>query len=290
LGGCSHTRGDAEIAAEVQSKINSDQNIATRQVGVTATDGVVTLSGTVGNEFDRSAAGGDAAQIAGVKTVVNNLQVAPSTDAMNSITPGRQHGGSLHRAYRPPPAVRTPSQHQASETVTVPQGTLLSIRLVDAIDSERAKDGDTFHGTLEAPVTIGDTIVIPKYADVEGQVVQAKSAAHFAGQSELTLELTRLQAGDKSYSITSDQYTQQGAGRGKRTAEVIGGGAGAGALIGGLTGGGKGALIGAALGAGAGTGVQAMTHGQQVRIPSETVLQFHLNAPISVQPSAAITR
>ena len=141
---------------------------------------MVTLSGTVGNEFDRTAAGGDAAQIAGVKTVVNNLQVAPSTDAMNSITPGRQHGGSLHRAYRPPPAVRTPSQHQASETVTVPQGTLLSIRLVDAIDSERAKDGDTFHGTLEAPVTIGDTIVIPKYADVEGQVVQAKSAAHFA--------------------------------------------------------------------------------------------------------------
>jgi hypothetical protein len=71
---------------------------------------------------------------------------------------------------------------------------------------------------------------------------------------------------------------------------MVGGGAGAGALIGGLTGGGKGALIGAAIGAGTGTGVQAVTHGQQIHLPSETVLQFRLKTPVAVHPSSVTSR
>ncbi len=252
LGACSHTRSDADIASEIQNKINTDPNIATKQVSVGAANGIVTLSGSVGSDSDRATAGNDAAQVAGVKTVVNNLEAAHSTET--SI------------------------------------GTVLSVRLVDSIDSNRSKEGDVFRGTIESPVTDGERVVIPKYADVEGEVVQAKSAGHFTGRSDIALVLTRLEVGGKTYSIDTDEYTQEGAGRGKRTAEMVGGGAGAGALIGGLTGGGKGALIGAAIGAGTGTGVQAVTHGQQIHIPSETVLQFRLKTPVAVHPSSGTSR
>ena len=106
-------------------------------------------------------------------------------------------------------------------------------------------------------------------------------------QSELALALTTLSFNGKTYEIETDQYKKEGASRGKRTAETVGGGAAVGALIGGLTGGGKGAAIGAGIGAGAGTGVQAVTKGQQIRLPSETVLEFRLNTPVTVEPSSS---
>ena len=282
LGACSHTRSDAEIASEVQNKINTDPNIATKQVSVGATNGIATLSGSVGSDSDRATAGNDAAQVAGVKTVVNNLEAAHSTET--SMATSLRHEGvpGSHRAHLSPA--------HGSSAVTIPEGTVLSVRLADSIDSNRSKEGDVFRGTIESPVTNGERIVIPKYADVEGEVVQAKSAGHFTGRSDIALVLTRLEMGGKAYSIDTDEYTQEGAGRGKRTAEMVGGGAGAGALIGGLTGGGKGALIGAAIGAGTGTGVQAVTHGQQIHLPSETVLQFRLKTPVAVHPSSATSR
>jgi len=281
LGACSHTYSDAEIAGEVQNKIATDPNIATKQVSVGATNGAVTLSGSVGNELERTRAGTDAAQVAGVKTVVNNLEVAHS-EATAASSQRHEARPLSHRAAS--------SSLRVSSAVTIPEGTVLSIRLVDSIDSNKNKEGDVFRGTIESPVTDGERVVIPKYADVEGEVVQSKSAGHFTGRSDIALVLTRLEMGGKAYSIDTDEYTQEGSSRGKRTAEIVGGGAGAGALIGGLTGGGKGALIGAAVGAGAGTGVQAVTHGQQVHIPSETVLQFRLKAPVAVQPSSGTRR
>jgi hypothetical protein len=174
--------------------------------------------------------------------------------------------------------------------VTIPQGTVITIRTVDDVDSDHNKPGDTFRASLEAPIMVGGRVVVPRDSDVEGQVVAAKGGAHIAGRSQLALAVTRLTIGSKSYEVQTDEYSREGAARGKRTAETIGGGAAVGALIGGLTGGGKGALIGSAIGAGAGTGVQAVTHGQQVKIPSESVLQFHLASPLTVQPVDAASK
>jgi len=283
LAACSHTLSDGQIASDVQSKISSDPALLGKTLTVASNNGAVTLSGTADNDFQRTAAGSDAGQVEGVKTVINNIEIQ---SAMSQPTTQQQLGAR--------PVLRSRSRRSRSSSaassspaiVTLPEGTTLSVRLIDELDSDRNKEGDTFRGTLDSPVMNGGRVVVPRDADVEGTVVSAKGGAHFAGRSELTLALTRLTAGAKAYSIATDEYSQQGAARGKRTAEMIGGGAGVGALIGGLTGGGKGALIGAAAGAGAGTGVQAITHGQQVRMPSETVLQFRLKAPLTVEPSS----
>ncbi len=114
------------------------------------------------------------------------------------------------------------------------------------------------------------------------KLVNAKSAGHMTGQSTLALELVRMEFQGKSYALASNEYTQTGSSRGKRTAETVGGGAVLGTLLGAVIGGGKGAAIGAATGAGAGGVAEGVTKGQQVRIPSETKLDFSLDQPVEV--------
>jgi len=156
------------------------------------------------------------------------------------------------------------------------------VRLVDTIDSETAQQGQTFRATLDSPLAVEGEVAVPSGYDVEGHVIEVKSAGKFAGQSVVALQLDRLKVGDKYYNIQTDQYRKQGSSRGKNTAEKVGAGAGIGAIIGAIAGGGKGAAIGAAAGGGLGGGVQAATKGQQIKLPSETVLNFTLQGPVTV--------
>jgi BON domain len=185
-------------------------------------------------------------------------------------------------AYTPPPP---------PQPVTVAEGTMLAVSLIDPLSSESNKTGETFRASLETPL-VGDDgrVAVPAGADVEGRIVDAKPSTHFSGSSNLALELTRITVGGKSYDIATNQWAKKGAGRGTRSAETIGGGAAVGALIGGLIGGGKGAAIGAGAGGAAGTGVQAATHGEAIKLPSETRLDFRLASPVTVTPVASTRR
>jgi hypothetical protein len=183
----------------------------------------------------------------------------------------------------PPPA--TPPPPPPPQKVTIPAGTTLAVRLVDPIDSEKNQPGETFKATLNSPLAVEGAVAIPAGYDVEGHIVDVKSAGKFAGQSLVVLQLDRIAVGDKSYAITTDQYKRQGSSRGKNTAEKVGAGAAIGAIIGGIAGGGKGAGIGAAAGGGLGGGVQAATKGQQIKLPSETVLSFTLQGSLTVIPA-----
>jgi len=197
-------------------------------------------------------------------TVTNHVAGAPSTMDSMSNTPS------------------TPAPPPPPQKVTIPSGTSLAIRLVDTVDSETAQQGQTFHATLDSPLAVEGDTVVPAGYDVEGHVVEVKSAGKFAGQSVLALQLDRISVNGKSYSIQTDQYRRQGSSRTKNTAAKVGTGAAIGAIIGGIAGGGKGAAIGAAAGGGLGGGVQAATHGQQIKLPSETVLNFTLQGPLTV--------
>jgi hypothetical protein len=319
--GCTKARNDAQVASDVQSKIYSDATVQSRQISVQSQNGVVTLTGSVGNEQERNAAAAAAAQVEGVKTVVNNLQATqpqvaqeqmpaqaveepaaePAPVARKRPTAQRPRATSrpveTARAEEPTPARDFSSPEPAAapapppvQKITVPDGTLLSVRLVDEIDSETAQDGEVFRGTLNAPIVVDDQTVIPGDADIEGRVVQVQSAGRFKGQSLLTLELNKIMYNGRSYNIKTNQWSKQGSSRGKATAAKVGGGAALGAIIGGLAGGGKGAAIGATVGAGAGTGVSAATKGQQIKLGSETVLSFQLESPVTVTPAASSTR
>jgi len=166
--------------------------------------------------------------------------------------------------------------------VTIEQGTQLSVRLIDSIDTEKNQVGDTFHATLNAPLSVGNVEAIPQGTDVTGHIVELKSAGKFAGQSVVVLQLDSIKTNGQSYSLQTDQYRKEGKSRGKNTAEKVGGGAIIGGIIGAIAGGGKGAAIGSAAGAGVGGGAQAASKSQQIKLPSETVLNFTLQAPLIV--------
>lgn len=328
--GCSRvgSHSDAQVASDVQNKINGDNNVPDKQFNVSANNGVVTLSGTVSSDAVRNAAANDAAQVEGVKTVVNNLQVAPtaasdqnaqsqeqasntpplvresrpsprtherSSSSRATTTPGNNTGDNGLRTTVPPTnndvaqntAPPPPPAPTPVPKVTVPSGTQLSIRLNDEVNSEKAQVGDIFHGSISAPITIDEQTIIPTTADVEGRVVDVKSAGRFAGASVLTLELTKLTMNGRSYNLTTDQWTKSGNGRGKSTAAKVGGGAAVGAVLGGIFGGGKGAAIGSVAGAGAGTGVSAAGKGQQIVLHPEAIISFQLQSPITVTPGAS---
>jgi hypothetical protein len=197
--------------------------------------------------------------------------------ASNSAASGSNSNNATSEPSTPPPP----------QKITIPSGTQVSIRLSDEVDSEKAQVGDIFHGAISSPITIDGQTIVPNSADVEGRVVEVKSAGRFAGQSVLTLELTRLMMNGKSYNIQTDRWSKSGNGRGKSTAAKVGGGAAVGAVLGGIFGGGKGAAIGAAAGAGAGTGASAINKGQQIDLKPETLLNFQLQNSITVTPGTS---
>jgi len=321
---CNQAPNDSQISTQLQDKLNADSGLQGKQLSVQASKGVVTLSGSVDNDAQRDAAARYAAAIPGVKEVVNNLQVgaaAPAAAAQEAPAPapvetpkpapatrrepkrrpavkeaaevaaagtGAAGMAMAHQDSMAPPAPAAPAPPPPPpppQKVTIAAGTTLAVRLVDTIDSEKNQAGETFKATLNSPLAVEGDVAIPAGYDVEGHIVDVKSAGKFAGQSLLVLQLDRISVGGKSYSVQTDEYKRQGSSRGKNTAEKVGAGAAIGAIIGGIAGGGKGAAIGAAAGGGLGGGVQAATKGQQIKLPSETVLNFTLQSPLTVIPA-----
>jgi len=213
--------------------------------------------------------------------------MAPAPAAAPAVTPSSDPGPLHENATqsadtRPAAPAPPPPPPPQPVTVTIPDGTVVSVRTIDSIDSSENSVGQTFRASLDAPIVVGDSVVVPRGLNVNLRLVEASSAGKFKGRSELTVSLDSFTYQGKTYRVTSSDVQEKGASRGKRSAEVIGGGAVLGAIIGGIAGGGKGAAIGAAAGGGAGTAVQALTHGEKVKIPSETKLDFTLRDPVTV--------
>jgi len=186
-----------------------------------------------------------------------------------------------------PVADNTPPPAPSPKRLIIDQGTQLSIRLIDSIDSEKNQSGDMFHATLNTALSSDGEEAVPAGVEIVGHLIEVKSAGKFAGQSSITMQLDKLTTGGKTYDLQTDQYKKDGSSRGKNTAAKVGGGALIGGIIGAIAGGGKGAAIGTAAGAGAGGGVQAATKSEQIKFPSETVLTFTLQEPIEVVKAIA---
>jgi hypothetical protein len=170
----------------------------------------------------------------------------------------------------------------AQYKVTVPAGTRILIRTIDSIDSSQQKAGYRFTASLETSLQADNMTVAPRGTRVYGVLSSASSAGRMKGSSELGLELTDIVINGTSYPLLTSSYEIAGKGEGGNTAKKVIGGAGLGALIGGIAGGGKGAGIGALIGGGAGTAVASSKKGQQLAIPSESLLEFRLAQPVDL--------
>ena len=185
-------------------------------------------------------------------------------------------------ASTPTPAAPAPIPER-----TIPANTQISVRNSDRIQAGVAEAGQEFPGVIVGDVIGTDGgIAIPKGSDAMLVVRQSVGQGKLKGQSELVLDVGSVTVGGRKYTLETSNVVEkgkQGLGKNKRSGEFVGGGAVLGTIIGAVAGGGKGAAIGAAAGAGAGVGAQAVTRGKAISIPSETVLSFQLEDPVSIR-------
>jgi outer membrane biosynthesis protein TonB len=313
--GCSRRPDDSQLAQGIQAEIQKDAAI-NGQVSVQSVDGVVTLSGQVPSDAARALAAREAVDTPGVRQVVNNLTLVPALAPPEPRRARQRHApvkpepppeeeaaastpvapeptppaSPVAEAAPPPPAppaeapVPAPlPPPPAPVKHTIPAGTVISVRLIDALDSSKNQVGDTFRATLKSPIRLDGEQIVGSGADVEGRVVDATAAGRFSGHADLKLELTKLTSHGHVYPLNTEHYDSAGANRGKGTAETVGGGAVLGAIIGAVAGGGKGAAIGTVAGAGAGGATRGVMKGKGVTFPSESVLSFKLQEPLMVE-------
>lgn len=311
---------DDALTTALHNRLAADNALSTEPpIQTTVQNGVATLNGSVSSDAARSLAAADAAQVSGIKTVVNNLTVEPPAPVAAAVPPpapmpepaprerrkptaSKEKAAPVERhapkpvqeaaAVPPPPAGENmaapvsrpaPPPPPAFRDVTVPSGTAIPVRVTQALSSANAQIGDTFSGVVTSDVIEDGITAIPAGTPISGRVSDVQEAAHYKGNSLLSVQLTGVSPRGNRLSISSAPYTLQGKGRGKNTAEKVGGGAAIGAILGGIFGGGKGAAIGAAAGGGVGAGANTVTRGEQVQIPSESIVRFRLNGPLSLR-------
>jgi hypothetical protein len=167
--------------------------------------------------------------------------------------------------------------------IIVPAGTVLTVRLGETLGSKASQAGQAFSGTVATAVEVDGKTAVPSGSTATGTVVAADALGRFKGGARLQLTLTSVNVKGKEHAIQTSAFVRSVKGKGKRTATLVGGGAGLGAIIGGLAGGGKGAAIGALAGAGAGTAGTAYTGNQEIVLPAESAVSFKLQEPLQIK-------
>ncbi|HEY3936706.1 MAG TPA: BON domain-containing protein [Bryobacteraceae bacterium] len=295
---------DQALATDIQAKLYANDATRASNVKVEVKDATVTLSGDVPSSDVELQAMKIANATTGVKSVTDQMKVnaslgstppapadatpstaapaqpAPTTPASTTAVPPTGPPTPVASAG-PPPAPETKPVRREPRTVTIAAGERLSVRMIDGIDTKTNTEGQTFRASLDAPLTSRNRVIVRAGAPVTVLLASAKGAGRIKGRSELELRVTSLEYHGEQVPVNSSVYAAQGNARGKQTAVRSGIGAAAGAVIGAIAGGGKGAAIGSLAGGGAGAGFQLATHGEQVKVPSETQLTFRLEAPLT---------
>jgi len=318
--GPKNTASDQSVTTDIQSKLYADNITKGSNVAVSVKDGVVTLSGDVHSSDVELQAMKIANGVSGVTRVDDQLKVnsaaaaaplpapgntAPSVAPTKNLSASNEKNNSSYPAVSsapapselgpmspPEPVLNNPAREPEPSRpvappppvfVTIPAGDRLSVRMVDSIDTKNNTPGQSFRASLDSPLTADGRVIVPAGAPATVLLENSKAAGRIKGASELSVRVTSIGYRGRQIPVNSSVYEEQGKARGKQTAVRTGIGAAAGALIGALAGGGKGAAIGSAAGGGAGLGVDIFTHGQQVKVPSETLLTFRLEAPLRLE-------
>ncbi|BDC50831.1 hypothetical protein F183_A31470 [Bryobacterales bacterium F-183] len=180
----------------------------------------------------------------------------------------------------PPPPPSTPAkvvEPPKPNTVTIPAGTTLTVRVQETLNSERNQTGDNFQAVLDAPLIVDGFVIAEKGARVEGRINEVDRAGKVKGVARMVLELNKLNTSDgQRVEIRTENFERKGESSKKGDAAKVGIGAAIGAAIGAIAGGGKGAAVGAGAGGAAGAGGVLLTRGKAAEIPVETRLTFRL--------------
>jgi hypothetical protein len=214
-------------------------------------------------------------------TIVQPPTAGQKAEAITTTTVPPVAGAPIPAPSRP-----TVSAVPAPVNANIPAGTSLTIRIDQRISVKTSRSGDTFTGEIVEPVLASDnSVLLPKGTQVAGVVDASHRRGHFKGRSLLELRLTSLTLNGTQYPLETNDLARSKKGKGKRSAALIGGGAGLGMLVGGLASGGTGLVIGGLAGGGAGTAVAGLTGNRDIDIPAESIVRFRLANDLVVRLS-----
>ena len=319
--GCSQRPDDTTISNDLKAQLFSDATLKSEAVAVGVNNGEATLTGEVSSEAVRQQIVAMAQVVPGVVKVNDGLQIKPAAfadavppapgspppaaglaspaPASTAAAPAALPAGIAPAATapaptaaavnNPPPAPAKAPEPPQPRKITVPAGTDIRVITIDAIDSDKNKIGSTFLASLYAPITVGEQVVVPKGANINIRLIDAASAGKLKGKSEIQIGLDSVEYQGKRYPLQSSTYEEAGKSQGKQTAKKVGIGAAVGGAIGAIAGGGKGAAIGAGIGGGAGLATQAFKKGDKLQVPSESKIDFTLEAPVEISVPPAKT-
>lgn len=285
--GCSRKRDDSKITKDIQERISIDPETKDSRIQVATNSGKVTLTGSATTAAARSRVEQIANAEPGTSQVRDDTVVAqPDTTTFQPVP--NSMSGMVPTAPQPaaPPmsvmaeASPAPIPKPAPESIVVPAGTPIAIRLSNSLSSGTSRTGQTFLGSLARPLVVKGRTAFPAGSTVVGTVVDAKSRGKLKGEAILDLSLSSITVRGRAYPISTKILVNTEKGKGKRTAVTTGGGAAGGGLIGGIAGGAKGFGIGALVGGAAGLVGGAVTGNKQIELPAESVLTFRLSAPV----------
>jgi hypothetical protein len=175
-----------------------------------------------------------------------------------------------------------PNQAVLPQTLTLPAGTVVRVRVDEWLSTDRNLIGDSFGAVLSEPIVVNGWVVARRGQAQTGRV-SLVNKGHGGGTSQLGVELPELTLVDGQQLSLQTQLFQTSAGTSHdRDAAVIGTTTVVGAVIGAIAGRGTGAAIGAGVGATAGIIGVMSTPGKPTAIPPETVLSFRLQAPVTI--------
>lgn len=207
----------------------------------------------------------------------------PAPEGVTPEEPPAESAAAPAPTATPAPAPTPAPRPEPPKPIVIPAGTVLTVRLDQALGSKASHTGDSFSATVATPVSVGGKVAIRASSVASGTVVEAKAKGKIKGEARLQLALKKITIKGQTYVIDASMAGLTEKGKGKRTAATTGGGAAGGALIGGLAGGGKGLAIGAVVGAGVGLAGGAFTGNKQIELPAESSLSFQLNEPLTLK-------
>lgn len=299
----SQNSDDNAITTAIQAKLFQDPSLKTQDIHVSTQDGVVTLTGTVDSPDAQSAIDKIASMEPGVVKVIDSLSVAAAASTPpnnsyedNSAPPPAQDSEEPSQATDQPPQSfgNAPAQNEpVPPSLLMPSGTMVSVRLNQALSTDQNRSGDAFTATIDQPVVVNGWVVARRGQTVQGQVIKATRAGRVKGTSELEIALTELTLVNGHQVPLQTRLVEASGGTTKgRDAAAVGTTTGLGAMIGAIAGEGEGAAIGAGIGAAAGVAGILLTRGRPTVIPPEALLTFRTvaSANIATIPGQAAFR
>ncbi len=161
---------DRTIVSDIQAKLFQDSVLKTRHIHVDSQSGVVTLAGSVNTELEKAAVERIASEEKGVQKVISSLRV---------VEAARPAGGTVTSA--------TTQAAPKGTSITVPSGTVVTVRMIDSIDSKINRPGQEFAASLNWPVVAGDRVVFPQGSEARVRLVQAKESVTSKGARSWSL-------------------------------------------------------------------------------------------------------